>query len=213
MEKIKIIVASSNVGKIREICAMLGENYEVISKKEAGVDVKIIEDAPDFMGNALLKAKGIFAALKQEGNILVLSDDSGLCVDCLDGEPGVYSARYAKWHDDTTENAEDSDNRLYLQKRLHEVGSKQSSARFVASMVLYGKINNQIICLQAQGECEGIVFDNEKGEGGFGYDSMFMPLGYDKRMAELDITIKNAISHRFNALKQLIIQLEKVLHG
>lgn len=207
MQKIRIIVASSNTGKIREIALMLGEKYEVVSKKDAGIFDEIEESAPDFMGNALLKARGIFDLLKEMEDTLVLSDDSGLCVEKLDGEPGVYSARYA--NKEGVGNASDEANRHFLIDRLHQVGCVQSPAKFVASMVLYGNLKGKPICLKSQGECEGIVFDNERGEGGFGYDSLFQPLGYEKRMAELSNEEKNQISHRAKALRALILELEE----
>ncbi|CBG40213.1 non-canonical purine NTP pyrophosphatase [Helicobacter mustelae] len=209
MQKIKIVIASQNVGKIREIKEILGEEYEVLGKKEMGIEQEIEESAKDFLGNARLKAVGIFEALKEKKDVLVLSDDSGICVDALDGMPGVYSARYASLDPLNVQEENDAINRAHLISALQKKNLASSPARFVCAAVLYGNYQGRLINLHAQGECLGVVHDYERGEWGFGYDSLFEPLGMSQRMAELSPHQKNQISHRFKALYSLFEAWEK----
>ncbi len=211
--QLKIIVASGNEGKIAEIKQIL-KGFDVISMKEAGIYINLEESADNFLGNALIKATALQNRLIELGDeeFLVLADDSGICIEALDDEPGIFSARYANIEKGILENASDEENRAYVIKRLHAKGMSSSPARFVACVVLMGRIKfeNEIIDvnLQASGECRGMIFDNEKGENGFGYDSMFQPDGYNVRIAELDFQEKNLISHRARALRALSLELD-----
>lgn len=212
-ERIKIIVASGNTGKIKEIEEILREDcFEVLSMLQANITLDIKENQADFASNALLKARAIQTALKQKDNILILSDDSGLCVEELNLEPGVFSARYANYKKGRDSNSSDLENNLLLIEELKKKKLKTSRAYFVASMVLLGRLSGKEVQWSVEERCEGRVFDNQKGSNGFGYDSLFEPLGFDKRMAEISIEQKNQISHRSKALRKIISQLKDFLH-
>lgn len=209
-KNIKIVVASSNKGKILEIKEFF-KSFEIVSMAEEGIILDIKEDGKSFEENALIKARAVFDALIQKENILILSDDSGLCVEALADEPNIYSARYANWLKGIDENSSDLQNNLALIQKLQEKQIEKSNARFIAAMVLLGNLKSQKVQFIAQGECLGRVYDNQKGDKGFGYDSLFEPLGFDKRMAEMELVQKNQISHRFKALENLKKQLQDFL--
>lgn len=188
----KIVLASGNKGKIREISKML-EGYEVIGYKDLGIDIEIEENGSTFYENALIKAKTISDMI----NLPVLADDSGLMVDALDGAPGIYSARYAGDGIDEHNN-----------QKLLEVlkGETNRSAKFVCSMVLYfpnGKI------LSTYGETKGLILDEPSGEEGFGYDPLFYSLDLNKSLGIASFEEKNTISHRYRALKQMKELMDK----
>lgn len=208
-DKVEIIVASSNQGKILEIQDFF-KNFRVISIQETGLKLEIKEDGNSFLENAIIKAKAVYKALGSPSDILVLSDDSGLCVSWLDNEPGIYSARYANWLKGINSNSNDAENNLALIEKMGQKNLKSSPASFVASMVILGKIKDKEIFLSATEECNGVIYPNQRGDKGFGYDSLFEPLGFDKRMGEMELFEKNSISHRFKALENLKRQLERV---
>ena len=214
--QLKIIAASGNEGKIAEIKQIL-RDFEVVSMKEIGICVDPQESADNFLGNALIKATALQDSLIEHGyeEFLVLADDSGICIEALDDEPGIFSARYANIEKGILENASDEENRACVVERLHARNISSSLARFVACVVLIGRVRlrDEMIDLnlQASGECRGVIYDNEKGENGFGYDSMFQPEGYSVRMAELDSEEKNLISHRAKALRALSLELDSKL--
>ncbi len=214
--QLKIIAASGNEGKIAEIKQIL-RDFEVVSMKEIGICVDPQESADNFLGNALIKATALQDSLIEHGyeEFLVLADDSGICIEALDDEPGIFSARYANIEKGILENASDEENRACVVERLHARNISSSLARFVACVVLIGRVRlrDEMIDLnlQASGECRGVIYDNEKGENGFGYDSMFQPEGYNVRMAELDSEEKNLISHRAKALRALSLELDSKL--
>lgn len=211
--RIKIIVASGNEGKILEIKQIL-HRFEVMSAREAGISIDPEESADNFLGNALIKANSLFNEyLKQsEEDVLVLADDSGICIQALDDEPGIFSARYANLEKNIAENASDEENRKCVIDKLRAKNLGSSPARFVCCVVLLGRLTLNgkptEMNLHAFGECAGIVHGNERGENGFGYDSLFQPNGYEVRIAELDSETKNLISHRARALKTLALDLE-----
>lgn len=185
----KLILASNNAHKareFREILAPLG--VDVVTQSEAGCHFEVDETGTTFEENAFLKAE---AAMKATGEAAV-SDDSGLEVDALGGEPGVHSARYTGRHEDT-----DADRRNFLMKKLE--GVEHRSARFVSAICCVFP-NGDVI--RARGECPGSIATYMKGENGFGYDSMFIPEGSTLTMAELSADEKNAISHRGRALRE-----------
>ena len=214
--QLKIIAASGNEGKIAEIKQIL-RDFEVVSMKEIGICVDPQESADNFLGNVLIKATALQDSLIEHGyeEFLVLADDSGICIEALDDEPGIFSARYANIEKGILENASDEENRACVVERLHARNISSSLARFVACVVLIGRVRlrDEMIDLnlQASGECRGMIYDNEKGENGFGYDSMFQPEGYNVRMAELDSEEKNLISHRAKALRALSLELDSKL--
>ena len=186
----KLILASNNAHKLDERRAILSSlGMEVVSQKELGLDLEPEETGTTFEENSYIKAKAVMDAC----GMPAIADDSGLMVDALGGEPGVYSARYTGNHDDS-----DEDRYRYLLKKLGD--SEQRTARFVSCICLTFP-NGDI--LRARGTCEGSILYGPRGENGFGYDPIFLPDGFDRSMAELSPEEKNRISHRGNALKIL----------
>lgn len=190
----KIIAATKNKNKLREFGEIL-KGFEIISQEEAGVDIDVEETGTTFEENSMLKAKAIFEAT----GITAIADDSGLCVDALGGEPGIYSARYGG------EGLDDKGRTALLLKNMENVPDEKRSARFVCVITLVG--NEGIIT--ARGECEGKIDYSPKGENGFGYDPVFFVEQFGKTMAEVSPKEKNAISHRGKALKIFAKKLEK----
>ncbi len=183
----KILVASNNQNKIREIKAILGDMYEVLSLKDAGVVSDPEETGTTFEENAYIKAK----AGADASGMACIADDSGLCVEALDGAPGVYSARYSG------EGATDEANNALLMKNLKGIENRR--AKFVSAIVMVFP-DGQVV--RARGECPGVVIDEHRGNNGFGYDPYFLVEEYGKTFAELPAEIKNEISHRAHALQQ-----------
>lgn len=193
----RIILASNNLKKIKEIKEILkGFPFEVYSLKDMDIDIEVEEDGLTFEENAKKKAVEIHQYLvnKGESNFIVLSDDSGLEVDCLNGEPGVYSARYAGEH------GNDYKNNLKLLQEMKDFKGDERSARFVCVIAVVFEDGN---VKTVRGEVEGYIIEEIKTEGGFGYDPLFFYKGFNKTFGEATPEEKNAISHRGNALKKL----------
>ena len=194
MEK-KIIFATGNAGKMREIRAILSDlGLPVLSMKEAGVDLDIVEDGKTFAENAKIKAMAVW---KQTGGI-VLADDSGLAVDYIGGEPGVYSARYMG--EDTSYEIK---NRNIIE-RLSGAEGKERSARFVcniAAVLEDGRV------IQREAYMEGLIAKEPAGNGGFGYDPILYLPEFGKTSAELTMEEKNQISHRGKALEAMKMKI------
>ena len=189
--KDKIIFATSNEGKMKEIRMILADlNREVLSLKEAGIQADIVEDGKTFEENALIKARTVH---KLTG-ALVLADDSGLEVDYLGGEPGVYSARYMG--EDTSY---DIKNRSIIDRLDQAVGT-QRSARFVCAIVAVFPDGEEAVTL---GTIEGEIAIEPKGDGGFGYDPIFFVPEFGATTAQLTPKQKNQVSHRAKALKEM----------
>ena len=196
----KLILATSNKGKVKEIKALC-EDFEVIPYSELIEEFEIIEDADSFKGNALIKARAVFKALSQKNeykNIVVLADDSGISVDVLGGAPGIYSARYA------SSTATDKDNLYKLIDDVKARGVKSSAAHYTAAIAIVTPKNEYCV----HGWMYGDVITEAKGDGGFGYDPMFIPLGHDKTLGELDDEVKRRLSHRAKALSLAKIILQ-----
>ncbi len=193
----KIVIASGNQGKCDEIRQIMqGLDYIIISMKEMfGYVPEIEENGATFHENALLKANAVY---EKCGN-WTLADDSGLEVDALDGAPGVYSARFAG------ANATSTDNNEKLLRLLETIPTERRTARFRCVMVLK-RGDSDIIT--TEGICEGKVIFSLSGAGGFGYDPLFIPDGYDRTFGELSSVIKNRISHRGIALRMLREKIE-----
>ncbi|AWI07010.1 XTP/dITP diphosphatase [Clostridium drakei] len=188
----KLIVASNNKNKIVEIKEILSKySIEVLSLKEANINIDVEEDGTTFMENAYKKANEIHKILK---NKMVLADDSGLVVDCLDGAPGVYSARFAGEHGNNKKNNEK------LLRLLKEKDDRDKKAKFVCAMVLISEAGKVI---KVQGEIDGTIINEERGSNGFGYDPVFYIPEYKMTFAQMKSDLKNSISHRANALKEL----------
>jgi XTP/dITP diphosphohydrolase len=191
---LKLLFASKNKGKVREVKKILGEaGIEVSSLEEYDNVPDIVEDMETFIDNAKKKAREIYEILQ----IPVIADDSGLAVDQLNGRPGVYSARYAG------ENATDSENNVKLISELKRLPSPHK-ARFICTAVYY----NGIDYISAAGELNGEIILEPRGNNGFGYDPLFIPSGYTNTLAELSLEEKNSISHRAKAFKELKTKLK-----
>lgn len=194
----KLIIASNNAHKIAEIKAILKGHFdEIVSQGEAGVDIEVVENGVTFEQNAVKKAVEIQNYFP---DCAVIADDSGLCVDALDGAPGVYSARFAKDVSSHGEKDIDEQNNLKLLYLMEEVPDGERSCRFVSSVAL-AKEGGGVIT--AEGVCEGFVTRAPQGAGGFGYDPLFYVSELEKTYAELTAEEKNAISHRAKALYAL----------
>ena len=198
----KVIFATGNANKMREIHEILGdESYEILSMKEAGVDVDIVEDGTTFEENSLIKARTI-AKLVPEA--IVLADDSGLEIDALNKEPGIYSARYMG--EDTSYDIKNAN----LIERLEGVEKEDRSARFVCAVsAVYPGGDEDVV----RGTIEGYIGYEPMGENGFGYDPIFYLWDKDVSTAAIPPEEKNAISHRGKALtmiKEKIAQHENI---
>jgi len=194
----RVVVATRNKGKLVEIRTALGFlGWEFVTAEDLGADLEVEETGETFLENALLKAE----AYRDEFGIAALADDSGLQVDALDGQPGVWSSRFAG------EDADDDANNRLLLERLDGIPDRDRTARFRSVIVL---IEPDGSVTTANGVCEGSIANVPVGEGGFGYDPLFLPVDAPGRsMAELRMEEKNAISHRGAALRDLHSQLEK----
>ena len=193
----KIIFATGNEGKMKEVRMILKDlGLPVLSMKEAGVQADIVEDGTTFEENAKIKA----VAVQKLTGALVLADDSGLEIDYLNKEPGIYSARYMG--EDTPYSVKNAN----LISRLAGVPDEQRTARFVCAIAAAfpdGEV------LTTRGTIEGIIGYEERGENGFGYDPIFYLPEYTKSTAELSPEEKNALSHRGRALRQMEEELRK----
>lgn len=191
----KIFVATRNEGKVKEIRSYLAPmGYEIFSLIDVPEFPEIEETGSTFEENALIKAKALFNLVK----IPVIADDSGLEVDLLDSRPGVYSARFSG--DDAT----DERNNSKLLEELGDSGLNERTAIFRCVIALYDGLSVRYF----EGTCEGNIAFQFKGTNGFGYDPLFVPRGYTQTFAELDVKIKNRISHRGKALQSLVKYLE-----
>jgi XTP/dITP diphosphohydrolase len=190
------VVATANAHKVRELAALLdGLAVELVARPP---DVEMPpETGTTFLANARIKARAIAQATGE----IALADDSGLEVDALGGDPGVFSARYAG------EGASDADNNAKLLGELSGIHGPNRRARFRCALALVAPDGRE---LTADGRCEGFVLDAERGAGGFGYDPLFQPEGDTRSLAEYAEAEKNAISHRGRAARKLREMLERL---
>jgi XTP/dITP diphosphohydrolase len=197
-----MVIASKNKHKLEEIKDILGELPLLIqSMDEVGLtQLEVIEDGETFEENSMKKAKEIMALTGK----IALADDSGLAVDVLNGEPGVYSARFSG------EGATDRKNNEKLLEMMENVPFEKRTARFVSVISVTFPNGKEIV---VRGECEGMIGFEEKGSHGFGYDPLFIIPEYNKTFSELGTEIKNKISHRAKALEKLKREFIKVLGG
>lgn len=202
----KIIFATGNMGKMREIREILGDTgMEILSMKEAGVDVDIVEDGTTFVENALIKAKAVAKLLERSASVvykdsIVMADDSGLEIDALNKEPGIYSARYLG--EDTPYSVKSG----HLIERLTGVPDEKRTARFVCAIAAVMPTGEEII---TKGVIEGRIGYKEEGDNGFGYDPIFYVPEYGCTTAQLTEDEKNRISHRAKALESMKEELRK----
>ena len=201
MEQENIIVAATgNAHKLAEIEAITAQfGLKIITKAQAGAgDLEVEETGTTFEENSLLKAEAIMKAT----GLPAIADDSGLETDALKGAPGVYSARFAG------EDADDAANNQKLLALMEQVPEEARSGRFVSVVTLCYPDGN---VLSARGECPGRILRELRGDGGFGYDPLFLPEGFDRTYAQITAEEKNSISHRARALEGLKAQLEKYI--
>lgn len=186
-QKKRIVVATGNAHKLREIAEIFTE-YEVVSQKQMGFDEDVEETGATFAENALIKARAASKAL----DCIAVADDSGLCVDALGGAPGVYSARYCGHH------GNDVENRALLLKNMQGITDRR--AHFTSAMaVVYPDGKEYVV----EGHTYGNILTDEVGDGGFGYDPLFKSEDLKKSFGVATAEEKNAVSHRFRALQQL----------
>jgi len=189
---VKIVVATNNQGKLREIKEILRGGFELVSLRDINLEIEVDETEETFLGNALLKARGVYEAC----GLPCLADDSGLCVEALGGNPGVQSAYFAGIPTNNEKN-----NALLLEKMKGETNRK---AKFVSTVVLYFGEGKYIV---GEGETTGKILDKLTGENGFGYDPLFFSDELNRSFGEACPNEKNKISHRGRALKDLMKKL------
>ena len=194
-----IIFATQNEDKVKEVRQIMND-INIITMKEAGIDVDVIEDGDTFEANAIKKAEEI---MKQSGRI-VIADDSGLEIDYFDKAPGVYSARYLGKDTPYTEK-----NAIILDK-MKQVPQEERGARFICAIAVAFPNKATLV---TKGIMEGTIGYEAKGNAGFGYDPIFFPEGFETSTADISPRLKNEISHRGKALRAMKIQIEKALEN
>ena len=190
----RLIVASNNKNKLREFAEILGSRFDIVSMKDAGIDTDIEENGTTFEENALIKANFVMETCGQAA----IADDSGLEVDALGGAPGVYSARYCGRHGD------DEANNDLLLKNLENV-QEPRTGRYVAAIALVRPGHEPIV---RRGTCDGEILRERRGNGGFGYDPLFV-CETGETFAEVSMETKNAISHRKRGIEAVLRALEE----
>lgn len=216
-----VLLATSNKHKVEEIRAILGGKFEFLTLSDFPNAPRVIEDAPDFAGNAAKKSVTLASWLAEQPARrridFVLADDSGLEVDALQGAPGVHSARFAALDSGKEGNSPDSENNAKLLRLLEKVPEEQRTARFrcvlaLTPVVPRGTASASPVCSVSEmefqtevfhGVCEGRILARPAGARGFGYDPLFVPAGFSQSFAELGDAVKNQISHRSAALRKL----------
>ena len=183
----KIVFATNNAHKLNEVRQVVGSSFEIVSLRECGITEDIPENEPTLEGNALAKARYIYARTGLD----CFADDTGLEVDALGGEPGVRSARYA------TDGHDDEANKRLLLERMSGVENRAAQFRTAVALILDGKE------YLFEGVVRGAIAAEQHGEGGFGYDPLFFPEGGDRTFAEMSGEEKNTISHRGRAVRKL----------
>lgn len=195
----KIVFATGNRNKLKEIQAMIGSRAELSTPADHGITEDIPEDQPTLEGNALQKARYIY----EKTGLNCFADDTGLEVEALGGEPGVYSARYAAVNG-AGEGHSSADNMALLLKRLEGQANRRARFRTVIALLLDGKEYT------FEGIVNGEITQERSGTDGFGYDPVFRPEGYTETFAEMALDLKNSISHRGRATAKLIEFLGKL---
>jgi XTP/dITP diphosphohydrolase len=190
----EICFATNNIKKVEEIDNLLAHDYKLLTLKQVGCDEELPETQDTLEGNSLQKAEYVYKNYKKS----CFADDTGLEVAALNGEPGVYSARYAG----SQRNNEDNINRLL--ENLAGVNNREARFRTVITLILDGKVE------QFEGIVDGTIIAQRRGGEGFGYDPVFQPKGYEQTFAEMTLNEKNKISHRAIAIKKLVDFLNKL---
>ena len=201
MKKSKLLIATNNKGKLKEIHAILKDlEFELHSPADLGLELEVVEDGQTYAENATKKA----LAFSRASGLISLADDSGLEVDALDGAPGLHSARYS-----TLPNATDADRRATLLLNLSRY-PRPWAARFRATVAIAAPGRSVEL---VEGICPGEIIPEERGRGGFGYDPIFLIKELGKTMAELEMDEKNRLSHRGRALRKAIPVLSEFLES
>jgi XTP/dITP diphosphohydrolase len=190
--KKSICLATNNKHKVEELKILLDDTFEIKTLKEIGCIEDIAETADTLEGNSLLKAQFVFNTYDMD----CISDDSGLEVEALNGEPGVYSARYAGEHGNHEKNMD------FLLKNLEGIANRKARFRTVITLILNGAVE------LFEGTVEGQIIEEKRGQKGFGYDPIFIPNDYQITFAEMTMEEKNPISHRGRAVQKMIVFLK-----
>jgi len=197
----RLLLATTNVNKVREFRALLGEGpWELVTPKDIGLELNVPEEGATFAENALAKARAYAAA----SGLLSLADDSGLEIDALGGAPGIYSARFAGAHTPYAERFR------ILEDRLASVPDERRAARFRCAIAMVAPDGWEAV---VEGVCEGIIAHQPRGEQGFGYDPIFLVPELGATLAELDPHVKNQVSHRARAAHDARLVLLRYLTG
>lgn len=224
--RLNLLIATRNKHKVEEIKAILGNRFEYFTLRDFPAAPQVVEDAPNFVGNATKKAVSLANWIAAQGNAkgidYVLADDSGLEVDHLNGAPGVHSARFAALDSGAPGNSADADNNAKLLRLLQKIPKEKKTGRFrcviAFTPVPTGRVEVASTTCEANeaelatqifdGACEGAILDAARGVHGFGYDPLFVPNGFSETFAELGEETKNRISHRSRALEKLRQRLD-----
>lgn len=190
----KLVFATNNNHKLKELQAILGDRFELLSLKDIGCYEEIPEEQPTLEENARQKAFYVY----EKYGYSCFADDTGLEIESLGGEPGVFSARYAGPAKNSEENM-----KMVLDK-LAKINNRKARFRTVISLVMNGKER------QFEGIVEGEILKHKRGGSGFGYDPLFLPSGYNRSFAEMSLTEKNKISHRGRAVEKLVLYLKSL---
>ncbi|SHG22395.1 XTP/dITP diphosphohydrolase [Salegentibacter echinorum] len=189
----KLVFATHNQNKLKEIKALLPQHFELLSLEDIGCTEEIVEDADTIDGNAILKADYV----RNHYGYNCFADDTGLEIEALDGAPGVHSARYA---------GEEKDDKANVNKLLSQLEEKENRKGRFKTVIALNLENKQSIFT---GICKGEVIEERRGDQGFGYDPVFKPEGFEQTFAEMNLNEKSKISHRAKAFKALIAYLSK----
>jgi XTP/dITP diphosphohydrolase len=192
----ELVFATNNQNKIKELQALLGNHFKIFSLNEIGCNEDIPEDQPTLEGNASQKAFYVY----EKYGFSCFADDTGLEIEALNGAPGVFSARYA---------GKDKNSQANMDKvlaQMEKINNRKARFRTIISLVLKGKEK------QFEGTVTGIITREKHGEGGFGYDPVFLPDGSDKTFAEMELSEKNKISHRARAVQKLVHYLQIIVN-
>ena len=199
----RLVFASNNAHKLDEVRRILPSTIEVLSLHDIGFEDDIVEDGDTLEANSRIKAECVYNWLEERGELAavdgVFADDTGLEIAALGGQPGVYTARWAG------EPANDANNRAKALRELRDKSDRSARFRTVVTLRLKG-----VEAVVMDGVVNGRMDTEEKGDGGFGYDPLFIPEGYDKTFAQLPAEVKNSISHRARAMAELKTKLEQI---
>ena len=202
----RLILATNNSHKLSEIKDILGEGFDILSLKDVDINTDIEENGDTLLENSRIKATFVASTLEKNNYpypFIVIADDTGLLVDELNGEPGIYSARYA--------GSEGHDSEANMRLLLSKLDGKENRKAHFSTFITYIEKKDAYTTYMKyfEGRIDGTILKEKHGTEGFGYDPIFQPDGYDKSFAELGLEIKNNISHRARAIQQLADFIKK----